>query len=81
MSRLERAFTEIGFRDWKHATGTKGILVCHHNSYSHKQAIVAWQQFKAFSEHGTVLDQLGTTRAEQIKWNKHYMRSIAEVLL
>ncbi len=80
-SRPERAFTLVGFRDCKHATGTKGIHINHHNSLSHKQAVVAWQQFKASLERGSVAEQLGSTRAVQIDRNVHYIKSIAEVLL
>ena len=80
-SRPERAFTLVGFRDCKHATGTKGIHINHHNSLSHKQAVVAWQQFKTSLERGSVAEQLVSTRAVQIERNIHYIKSIAEVLL
>lgn len=65
-SRPERTFTHIGFRDWKHATGGKGALAVHNNCLSHKESVVAWQQFKT-QNNGTVSDQLGTRRGEQIK--------------
>ena len=42
----EKAFTVLGFKDWKHATGKDGILKGHDNSHSHKQAVVAWKEFK-----------------------------------
>ena len=70
-SRPERAFTQVGFRDWKHATGAKGALMVHHNCLSHKESVIAWQQFKASSKSGSIADQLGTLRAEQIKRNNH----------
>ena len=47
--RPEKAFTVNGFRDWKHATGNKGALSSHNNSYSHKQSVIAWEHFKAAS--------------------------------
>ena len=80
-SRPEQAFTTIGFRDWKHATGTKGILATHNQCLSHKQAMVAWEQRKAASQRGSVADQLGSIRSEQIKQNRHYIKTVAEVLL
>lgn len=80
-TRPEPAFTSVGFRDWKHATGAKGILVRHNCCLSHKQALVAWQQYKSTSQGGSVAEQLGSTRAEQIRKNKHYIRTIVEVLL
>ena len=45
-SRPEKAFTVLGFKEWKHATGKDGILKGHDNSHSHKQAVVAWKEFK-----------------------------------
>ena len=80
-SRPERTFTQVGFRDWKHATGAKGALSIHHSCLSHKESVVAWKQLKASSKSGSVADQLGTLRAEQIKRNNHYMTSISNVLL
>ena len=80
-SRPEKAFTTSGFRDWKHATGSKGILLSHNNCVSHKQAVIAWEQFRATSKTGSVAEQLGSNRAEQIKKNRHYIKTIAEVLL
>ncbi len=80
-SRPEKTFSSLGFRDWKHATGQKGILVSHNNSLSHKQAVVAWEQFKLSQDHGLVAEQLGSNRAQQISKNRHYIKSIAEVLL
>lgn len=76
--RPEKAFTTAGFRDWKHATGSKGMLI---NCFSHKQAVVAWEQFKATSTTGSVAEQLGSNRAEQIRKNRHYIKTVAEVLL
>ena len=56
LGRPERAFTVNGFRDWKHATGNKGALLSHNNSYTHTQSVVAWEQFKATSSSGTVVE-------------------------
>ena len=81
ITRPEKAFTFIGFHDWKHATGQKGILVTHHNSLCHQQAVVAWEQFKATQNHGSVAELLGSSRAQQISKNRHYIRTISEVLL
>ena len=61
----EQTFTQIGFREWKHATGAKAALSIHHNCLLHKESVVAWKQFKASSKSGSVADQLSTLRAEQ----------------
>ena len=80
-SRPEKAFSTTGFRDWKHATGSKGMLLGHNNCISHKQAVVAWEQFKATATAGSVAEQLGSSRAEQIRKNRHYIKTVAEVVL
>lgn len=80
-SRPEKSFTEIGFRDWKHATGTTGVLSKHANCKTHKLSVIAWQQYLAAEKHQSVAEQLGSNRAEQIKKNRHYIASIIEVLL
>ena len=80
-SRPEKVFTIARFRDWKHATGVKGILTTHNNSLSHKSSIVAWEQFKSTLNTGSVAEQLGSNRAQQIQRNRHYIKTVAEVLL
>ena len=79
-SRPEQAFTIDGFRDWKHAMGSKGILTTHNNCLSHKESMITWQHFKLAKKTGSVADQLGTLRSEQIKKNNQYMISVCDVL-
>ena len=40
-SRPESAFTIVGFKDWKHATGKNGILTGHNNCITRKQSVIA----------------------------------------
>lgn len=80
-NRPERSFTEVAFRDWKHATGAKGVLARHANCITHKQSTIAWNQSLALEKHHSVAEQLGIARAEQIKKNRHYVMTIIEVLL
>ena len=80
-SRPEKAFTTTGFRDWKHATGSKGMLLSHNNCISHRQAVVAWEQFRATSKTRSVAEQLGSNRAEQIKKNRHYIKTVQSCCL
>ena len=56
-SRPEKTFTTIGFKDWKHATGKHGILACHANCYSHKQAVVSWNQYQLNLKQGTLISE------------------------
>ena len=82
LGRPEMAFTVSGFRDWKHATGKSGILSCHNNCLSHKQAIVAWSQYRLNVLQGTTIsERLGSIRAQQIDSNRHYLKTITEILL
>ena len=52
-SRPESTFTVTGFRNWKKATGKDGVLNRHASSVAHRQAEVAWHQYKCNSEQGT----------------------------
>ena len=45
-NRVEEAFTQVGFRDWKHAMGSHKMLVKHNNSCNHKQAMASWRNSK-----------------------------------
>ena len=81
-SRPESAFTTNGFKDWKHATGKNGILNGHNNCITHKQSVIAWKQFQLNAKQGTsISEQLENTRAEVIQKNRHYLKTIIEVLL
>ena len=75
------AACSAGFRDWKHATGTKGVLSTHNNCFFNKESMIAWEQFKSTATTGSVAEQLGSNRAEQIKKNRHYIKTVAEVQL
>ena len=81
LSRPEMAFTTIGFRDWKHATGKSGILNCHNNCAAHKQAAIAWSQYTLNVQQGTTIsERMGSARTQQIESNRHYLKTIAEIL-
>ena len=78
----EQTFTTIGFKDWKHATGKDGILTHHNSCQSHKHAFTAWRQYVLNLEAGTgIAERLGSARTEQIEQNRHYIATIAKVLL
>ena len=80
--RSEKTFTHTGFHDWKHALGRHGILPSHDKCSSHKQAMAAWKQYQSNVRHQTsVADQLGLARSQQIVKNRHYLKTIAEIIL
>ena len=75
-------FTTTSFKDWKHATGKSGILNCHSNCAAHKQAAVAWSQYRLNVQQGTMIsERMSSARAQQIESNRHYLKTIAEILL
>ena len=76
------AFTITGFRDWKHTTDKSSILSCHNNCASHKQAVVAWSQYTLNVQQGTTIsERMDSARIQQIESNRHYLKTITEILL
>ena len=57
-NRVEEAFTQVGFRDWKHAMGSHGVLVKHNNSCNHKQAMASWCEYIRSSKREQALKML-----------------------
>ena len=76
------AFTQVGFRDWKHVCGRKGSFASHASSHAHKSAMLNWQQFKLNVVRGTTvgarLDQEGR---KVINSNRHYVKALTEAIL
>ena len=82
MGKAEKAFTVNGFRDWKHASGQKGVLHVHDKCIVHKGAMLAWEESKCNARRGTsVAHQLEANRSQQIQKNRHYLRTVAETLI
>ena len=81
-SRAEQALTHTDYRDWKHATGKQGILEKHNACHTHKQAMISWSQYVKNTEKGTTIaERLDSSRNLQIQENRHYMRTLAEIIL
>ena len=67
------------FSDWKHAMGKDGIIPCHDHCKTHMQA---WQEYMKNKESGTsVANKLDAARSKLITKNRHYLKTILEVLL
>lgn len=80
--RSENTFRLSGFRDWKHAIGKKGVISAHDSCSTHKQAMSSWNEYTLNSErHTSVAHRLDSARAQVIKSNRHYIKTIAEVIL
>ena len=66
----------------EHSTGKEGILQGHASCLTHIQAVSSWHEYKQNEERGTsVASRLDSARTEQIRLNRHYLRSVVEVIL
>ena len=73
---------QTGFRDWKHACGRKGALACHASSHAHKICMLNSEQFKLnIARSCTIGERLDSESKRVISKNRHYVRSLAEVIL
>ena len=80
--RYWETFTKNGFCDWKHAMGKDGIISSHDRCKTHMQAMVAWQEYTINKASGTsIADRLDAARSQLIVNNRHYLKTILQVLL
>lgn len=80
--RYWETFTKNGFCDWKHALGKGGIISCHDHCKTHMQAMVAWQEYVRNKASGTsITHRLDAARSKLIAANRHYLKTILQVLL
>lgn len=71
-----------GYCDWKHAPGKKGGLGLHAGSITHSSAMLDWQQFRLNQKKKTTLPHRMDRLGEQtLSSNRHYIRTIAEIIL
>ena len=81
-NRVEEAFTQVGFRDLKHAMGSHGMLVKHNNSCNHKQAMASWCEYVRNSKRGTSTENaMSGIQKRRIEDNRHYMKTVSETIL
>jgi len=77
----DNAFTRIGFRDWKRATGKFGILMCHDSKCTtHRDAVVARKQFKLSKINDASIGVLLDGK-KVIQDNRQYFKDLLECLL
>ena len=80
-TRGDSAFVQGGFRDWKHAMGKRGIVLTHDKCSSHKQAMACWNDYTTnLEKHTSVAHRLETAREQVVKTNRHYIKTLAEIL-
>ena len=70
----EATFTTVGYQDWKHALGIRGVFTLHGKSKVHEEAMLNWAEFKrripAEASIGMHLDRMGM---QQIENNRKYV--------
>jgi len=79
----ESAFTSTGFRNWKKANYTDAGFSVHAKGDFHKTAMIMWQEYKQmkYNNTGSVLQLQSDVYAKQVAENRHYIKTVAEVLL
>ena len=70
-----------GFRHWKNATGKGGKLERHNISEKHQQAMLTWSDYKINqASHTYIASTLNTEGQEQIRKNRHYLKTVLEII-
>uniref|UniRef100_A0A1X7UU67 TTF-type domain-containing protein n=1 Tax=Amphimedon queenslandica TaxID=400682 RepID=A0A1X7UU67_AMPQE len=78
----EPTFTSVGFKNWKHATGQKGIVMTHSISKYHTQAKAAWKNYnKRVAKGESVGCQLDRVGSKVIYDNRKYVKAVMECIL
>ena len=79
----EPSFSSVGgFRDWKHATGQKGMLTTHSNGKCHTQAMASWKEYETRVTMGESIGcQFDCMGSKVIHDNKKYVLIIMEAVL
>ncbi len=81
-SKADDRFLRTGYSDWKHISEKGGALDKHHSSKNHQTALLNWSTYKDSISSGTsVACQLDSARKEQIRKNRHYLKSILHALM
>ncbi|XP_063070750.1 probable serine/threonine-protein kinase irlF [Engraulis encrasicolus] len=71
-----------GYSNWKKATNKDGGFTLHSKSEAHGNAMMAWGEHQKMTKNKTsVLGMMSKTNKDQIEENKHYLKTLAEVLL
>ncbi len=79
---LRKHLQNLGYRDWKHATGKGGVLQRHAKCTTHLHAVSSWHTYTINKESGTsIANSLDSLRNQQICENRHYLASVIEVVL
>jgi hypothetical protein len=79
----EPAFISTGYNNWKKAQTQESGFPKHSRSDSHAHSMIMWTEFKLLKSNnlGSVLQMQNEVYAKQVNENRHYVKTVAEVLL
>ena len=69
-------FVKVGFKDWKHARGTHGILDSHSRCSVHLNAMQRWIQFQKSEK--SVISSLSSHHEKVVIENRYYIKVLAD---
>ena len=73
---------KTGFRRWKRAHGKDGGIHKHRNSQCHVLSMIAWTDYEKSKSTGASVQQvLSEALRKRITSNRHYLRTMGEILL
>lgn len=80
----KNAFVSMGFRSWNRATGKdpkSNALLMHKNSEVHLTSVEKYESFKSMNQNClTVVKMVDKAHADFVSENRHYLKTIADIL-
>ena len=83
MSTLPQSLESTGkpSQEMDLVTGNMRWIPCHDHCKTHMQAMVSWQEYIKNKSGTSVANRLDAARSKLITKNRHYLKTILEVLL
>jgi len=79
-SNPDKAFTAVGYSNWKKAMFKDGGFSSHCKSDCHVEAYVAWREYDKKDSRPSILQQLNDERSRQIQQNRQNLGAVVDVL-
>lgn len=81
--KAEETFVRKGFQNWKKAHNRDKGLTGHQKAELHVAAMTAWCEYKKLkiTGQGSVAQMQSAAYSKQVSENRHYLQTVAEVLL
>lgn len=82
---IERSFIDVGYKNWKRASGRNFSFQQHARSNNHLNSTTKWQCFKDISSNKdgkiSIVAVMNESHAHLVEENRKYLRIIARILL